>query len=194
MALSLTLVRHASTALSDERRYVGHLDPDLGADGEAEARALGRRLAPFVGPEEARSGSPSQLWSSDLRRARRTAELAFPERRIRTDPRLRELDFGAFDGATYDENLRRHGWRFRKWVEDPDGHPPPGGETLSSLVERVLDWLHDLEPDADVIAVAHGGPLRVLAARALARPPAEALRWSVPTAAILRTARPGRPS
>lgn len=183
MTPTLTLVRHAATPLNRERRYVGHLDPALDAGGERAARRLGRRLAPL-----GRATGGLRIWCSDLERARRTAELAFPDLRPRVDPRLRELDFGAFDGATYEENLRRHGRRFRRWIDDPAAHPPPDGEPLPALRTRVLGWLDAVPRSGDVVAVTHGGPLRVLAAHVLALPPGETRAWPLPPASALRCA------
>lgn len=187
MALTLMLVRHAPTPPNREGRYVGHLDPPLDPDGEAAARALGRRLG------LSDTDGPLRLVSSDLARARRTAALALPGVDLRTDRRLRELDFGAFDGLTYREALRRHGFRFRRWIDDPVRHPPPGGESLAALRDRVLGWLEELPTTGSVVAVAHGGPLRLLAARLLGLPFDVTRRWAVPPTSIFRTILEGGP-
>ncbi|HEX7051917.1 MAG TPA: histidine phosphatase family protein [Longimicrobiales bacterium] len=222
--LTLTLVRHAATALNATRRYQGHVDPPLSREGESQARGLAAVLGPALstgapaGPagygdapgsdgrstrRAAPGGVPAvhtpvrvtlprtptaahrtpgadpgrtpetstgrrvrtpTVYTSDLRRARRTAALALPGIRAIPEPRLRELDFGAFDGRSYDENLAAFGDAFRAWIADPARVPPPGGERLDELEARVLDWLAGLPRDGHVIAFTHGGPIRVILA------------------------------
>ncbi len=110
--LDLTLIRHAATEWNREARYQGACDPDLSPEGVSQARALGERFA-------ARGRALGVVWASDRRRAWRTASIALSDVRVRRDARLRELDFGAFDGCTYDENVARHGETFARWLTDP---------------------------------------------------------------------------
>lgn len=157
----LILVRHASTALSEAGRYQGLVDFPLSPQGIDEARELGGRLE---------SREIETLWSSDLRRARQTAALALPGRSVRLDPRLRELHFGAFDGSTYEEALRRFEGSFSEWLKDPRTTDPPGGESLGALEARVGSWLaevaHGPEAPRDPlhVGVTHGGVIRVAVA------------------------------
>lgn len=178
--LHLTLVRHAATPFTEAGRYQGHRDVDLSDGGVREARALGAVLA-------AHGVAPPEVWTSDLLRARRTAELTLPGVPIRPDPRLRELAFGDCEGFTFDENRERLGTRFQRWVEDPERHPPPGGERVTELRERLLAWLAELPARGEVVAVTHGGPIRVLAAWHLALPSGRALRIHLAPCAIVRT-------
>lgn len=178
---TLTLVRHATTSANLRGRYLGWRDPGLTPAGEREARRLGGLL------RAVQAGRPFALFSSDLARARDTASLAFPGERPTLDRRIRELDFGVFDGLTYAENVRRHGERFRRWIDDPAAHPPPGGEALGQLRARVLGWLDDLPRDRDVVAVTHGGPLRLLAAAVAALPEGFRACRSPAPASVLRT-------
>jgi alpha-ribazole phosphatase len=96
--------------------------------------------------------------TSDLVRARRAAEaiavkLAVP---VTVDDRWRELDFGAWDGLAageIDSDALGCFWN------DPDAHPPPGGERWSHLLARVGAALDDLEPRTTLVAT-HGGAMR----------------------------------
>lgn len=181
--LDLILVRHTATALNDTRRYQGHVDPPLTRAGEARAAALWEELngrlasladrratpasaaATYTGADDpTRAVRRLRVYTSDLRRAHRTAALALPGVVATPDPRLRELDFGEFDGADYAENLRRHGDRFRAWIADPAAAPPPGGEALGEFEARVLAWLREQPAGGIVVAFTHGGPIRVLLA------------------------------
>lgn len=178
--LRLTLIRHAATPFTEAGRYQGHRDVELSAGGVRQARALGPVLA-------AHGIAPAEVWTSDLLRARRTAELALPGVRLRPDPRLRELAFGDCEGFTFDENRERLGTRFLRWVEDPERHAPPGGESVAGLRERLLEWLNELPPSGDVLAVTHGGPIRVVAAWHLGLASARELRIHLPPCTVVRT-------
>lgn len=163
----LLLVRHGETALNAQGRFQGRIDAPLSDRGRLQAEALVRALA----RDEIHAVS-----SSDLRRARETAEAIATPRglTIRDDPGLRELDFGTWDGLTYAEILARSPEALRLWEVDPAVTPPPGGETLDDLDRRArssLDRLIVENPDRTVLVVAHAGPIRVMLCRALGLPP-----------------------
>src|SRR6185369_1281741 len=94
-----------------------------------------RRVAAALAGEGIRA-----VYSSDLRRARQTAEmiaaaLGLP---VRLDPALRELNLGEWQGLTAPEIEARYPEAHRRWREDSVTHRPPGGETLAALQERAL--------------------------------------------------------
>lgn len=161
--LHLTLVRHGSTRLSRERRYQGWTDEPLSPEGEDEARLVGERL---------RAERFDRVVTSDLSRARHTAALAVGEAGLTEDPRLREMDFGAWDALTYDEAAGRDPLRLERWIHAPHRTRPPGGESLGAFRSRVAAAVAALPRQGEVLLVAHGGPLRAILARALG------LRWS----------------
>ena len=80
----------------------------------------------------------------------------------RLDHRLLELDFGAWEGLPWDAVPRG---ALDDWAADVHGFAAPGGESGSALIARVTGFYADLGPGNHVI-VAHGGPLKVLAALA----------------------------
>nr|WP_221230923.1 histidine phosphatase family protein [Sphingobium subterraneum] len=94
---------------------------------------------------------------SDLQRARRPAEMiaAWQDLPVRSDPRWRELDFGDWDGA---DPADLDAAQLAAFWEDPQDHPPPGGECWSSLVERVEAALAEVSVSA--LIVTHGGAIR----------------------------------
>ena len=124
--------------------------------------AVAERLRPHL-PERFR------LHSSPLQRAcRLAAELGAPT----LDERLSEVNFGAWEGQTFEAI----GDAIDAWSKDPMNFRPPGGETPREMATRVREWMTDaldLAHDAHVV-VAHGGPLRVIAGHLLALPPE---RW-----------------
>jgi probable phosphoglycerate mutase len=136
------LVRHGETAWSASGRHTSTTDVPLTPRGEEQARALGPRL--------------DRPWDlvlcSPLQRALRTAQLAGLEPTV--EPGLQEWRYGEAEGRTTAELSRDAPW---------DQWDHPLGESLEELATRVRGVLDRL-PDGDVLLVAHGHVLRVLAA------------------------------
>lgn len=166
----LILVRHGATALNSRGRYQGRVDPPLSVAGLLQARALAGPIG------DAANGAVVR--SSDRRRALETAHLVLPGSDPEPDPRLRELDFGLFDGRSYMENRERHGPAFDAWVRDPASVAPPGGETLPELRRRVLGCLRDA-PAGGMVAFTHAGPIRIAMADALGTRFDDTWRWRI---------------
>ena len=171
---ALWLVRHGESMgnLADARAHAsgaGRLeldvrdpDVDLSDAGRDQARALGRWLAHL--PEAER---PTAVLSSPFTRARATAELAAEPLGLtaRIDERLRERDFGAFDGMT--------GAGIREQYPDEAGrrdllgkfyYRPPGGESWADVALRIRSLLatEGLRHDCDrLLIVAHQAVIMV---------------------------------
>jgi broad specificity phosphatase PhoE len=149
VTLDVYVVRHGATEWSESGRHTSHTDLDLLPGGEEQARRVGRLLRDV--PLEA-------VYASDLRRARRTAELAgFAEPRL--TPLLREFDYGAYEGrTTRDIQRERPGWELFR-----DGCPK--GETPDQVYDRARGFLRLFDGQTGSVAVfSHGHFLRTLAA------------------------------
>lgn len=155
----ICLLRHGETAWNAEKRIQGQTDIELHSRGLAQAAAAARWLSrqPF-----------DALYSSDLLRARQTAEriagaLDLPLSLLSS---LRERRYGLFEGMTYDEARARHPEDYRAFeVRDPDYAFPAGGESLRDLQERVIGQLRRLAADHPaqvLLLVTHGGVLDVV--------------------------------
>lgn len=103
--------------------------------------------------------SGAMLWSSPSQRCLCVAE-AIEAGTPRVDPRLQELDFGAWEGLPWDAVPRA---ALDAWAADLHGFAAPGGESGAALIARVSAFHADLPP-GDHVVVSHGGPLKVLAA------------------------------
>ena len=148
----------------------GQTDVPLGDLGREQAKRIGSRMARLALP-------PQIVWSSDLSRARLTAEaIAQPlGLTVRTLPGLREIKFGEWEGLTRDEILARgEGTLLANYRRDPLQHRPPGAETLHEVWDRMvaaLAIIRSQSEEAERIAiVGHGGSLRVLICDALEAP------------------------
>lgn len=170
----LLLIRHAEPADDAQGRCYGSLDVDLSPTGAAHALRLGDALAQI--PLAAVYTSPR------LRAAHTAAAIAAPHgiEPVAEDD-LRELDFGELEGRTYDEIAETQPELYRRWMETPTEVEFPGGESYARLRERVLHVVGAIRlrhPDGTVVAVSHGGPVRVLLADALAMPATALFRLS----------------
>lgn len=163
----LTLIRHGLTEWNVQGRFQGQTDVPLSDEGRAQARALAEYVAAVQGVDA--------VVSSPLVRAVETARIAFPDQAITTDPRLRELHFGEFEGHTLAENEAHVAWP--TWIADPYGSATPGGESYRALRERAVAWLADARAAFDgahVVAVTHSGTIQMLLADLLG---VERPRW-----------------
>jgi broad specificity phosphatase PhoE len=153
----LLLVRHGETDWNRERRWQGHADRPLNEAGRAQARELADRLAA--------DHPPAAIHSSDLVRARETAEivadrLGLP---VRVDARLREVDVGEWSGLTLAEVEERYPEGLRRRLEGGPGWER--GETYEAMGERVLEALHEIAAEAHdggALVVTHGGAMRAV--------------------------------
>lgn len=131
--LTVVLTRHGGTTRSSPEQHLGqHLDVPLSDEGRAQAAALGRRLA-GVGFD--------RVVASPLRRAVETARLIVPGREPETDPRLLEMDYGAWEGLTYEQVAARDGAARLLWEADPASLACPGGESGNDVAARVRSFL-----------------------------------------------------
>jgi isoleucyl-tRNA synthetase len=107
------------------------------------------------------------ILTSPFRRCRETAEIIADQCNVGddsliTDDRLREYDFGEFDGGSMEE--------YREWRDSQEDFyttPTPGGESLLQLKSRYGDFLYDIDENYDeknILIISHGGFLEVLPA------------------------------
>ncbi len=152
----LTLIRHGLTDWNSSGRFQGHSDVALSAEGRKQARALGRHLS---------KTRVDLLVSSPLTRAAETARLVFPQQQIVLDERLKELNFGVFEGHTQAENECHESWVW--WFENPFERQAPGGESYAELRKRAVDWLVNLPELDHIVAVTHSGTIQMLISHVL---------------------------
>lgn len=155
MNTSLILVRHGQTEWNVAGRIQGHRDSPLTALGERQASALAPRLT---------GEAIDHVISSDLGRARRTAELLVPHRvaNIRWHPGLRERAFGVAEGNTYAQIADEHPAMFSREQETDPHYAPEGGESRQQHLDRVRTTLEALAREhagARLLIVTHGGVL-----------------------------------
>jgi broad specificity phosphatase PhoE len=169
--LTLVLTRHGLTTRSDPEQHLGQtIDVPLSDEGRAQAIALAARVAPIAF---------DRVISSPLLRARQTAEAireapcVEPRPGLTTDRRLLEMDYGGWEGMTYEQIAAHFAIERRVWESDPAAIRCPDGESGNDVAARARAFLVDLlEGDGDrrVLAVAHSTLNRVLLCVALGIP------------------------
>lgn len=173
----LFLVRHGETDWNREGRLQGGQDIPLNALGREQAAEAARRLRALT-PDFAQSG----YVASPMQRARETMtilrrELGLPPEDFRTEDRLRELTFGAWEGFTWREVRKAERELAQARERDKWGFVPPGGESYRMLAERIRPVLEGLA--ADTVMVSHGGVARAVLALVGAVGTAEAAKVDI---------------
>jgi len=166
----LYLVRHPRPDVAPGICY-GRSDLGLAED----VAACAARLAPLLP-----AGAP--VFSSPLRRCRLLAEALHPAPRL--DPRLQELDFGAWEMLGWDAIGRD---ALDAWAADPLHFKGHGGESAAELQARVAEFFHDHGEIEDLILVTHGGVMKACAGllAGLAEPEWTGLRFDFATVSLL---------
>ncbi len=152
----LFLMRHGRTADDGVKRFVGQTDPPLGAAGRRQAAWWRERLKGI---------GFARIVSSDLARARETAEIIAGRRQPRVEPRaaLREIHLGAWENRTLAEVRQTLPEEWHARGRDLPGFRPPGGESFGDLQRRVAPEADGLlAAGADILVVAHAGVNRVI--------------------------------
>ncbi len=181
-ATRIIAIRHGETDWNVDNRIQGQLDVALNMTGLLQAGRVAQALA----DEDIQA-----VYASDLLRAWQTANAIAHATNspLSADTGLRERGFGAFEGKTYaeievlwpEDSVR---WRKR----DPDW-APPGGESLTTMRERVLRTASALAQHhlgGQIVLVAHGGVMDMLYRLATGQDLQAPRTWNLGNAAINR--------
>jgi broad specificity phosphatase PhoE len=155
---ALLLARHGET--DDNRKPIraqGFRDTPLNDTGRRQAAELAERLG---------DNRIASLWSSDLSRARETADIVGSRIGLqpRLDARLREANRGEWEGRLFIDIAREEPERYAAWMRAGEAFRFPGGESLREQMERVTASLEDIKRQQKLpaLVVCHGGSIRVM--------------------------------
>ncbi|NLY56643.1 MAG: histidine phosphatase family protein [Firmicutes bacterium] len=159
MAVRLYLVRHGETEWNKAGRIQGQQNPPLNELGRRQAEMVAEYLAGL-------SANYDQIYSSDLLRARQTAEAiaAKCNGRIVFRRELREQCFGVCEGFLVEEARAKFGIDLRAYLRNPAGTTLPDGESLEAMGARAAQFLAEVRghEGQSVIVVSHGGLIKTL--------------------------------
>lgn len=151
--LVIALFRHGITEENKRHAYIGWTDVPLAPEAGGLLTPSGKVPGPY-----------GALFSSDLRRCLETAQLLFPAIAAHPIRELRELHFGSWEGAVYEE--LKHDDAYRRWLDDPFSLKPPGGESFNEFTGRLDRAWETIVGSAlenngrSAAVVTHGGPIR----------------------------------
>jgi len=162
----MVLVRHGQPVEEMRGRCYGRLDVGLSATGRLQAERAARFLAeaPLL-----------RIYASSRRRAwESAAPLAeLKAMAVETEEAFREIDFGLFEGLTYEEAEQRYPEVYAQWMAHPTRVRFPEGESYPEMRERVRAAgrvLRTRHAGETFVLISHGGVNRTLLAEALGMP------------------------
>lgn len=151
---NLYLIRHGETDLNVAKVYYGATDCPLNEKGKKQAEALQKSFDKI----------PVDLvYTSPLIRAADTAKIIFGDTiKTHTDPRLKEMNFGIWEGRYYKDIQEEPA--YIAWMEDWEHTPAPNGESYDDLAERVEEFYQELiaTEEKNVAIVCHNAVLMLL--------------------------------
>ena len=151
MNKTIYLIRHGQTPGNAMKRYIGTTDESLTEAGVLELKG---HAYPKV----------EMVFSSPLKRAMETAKIIYPEQEITIVYKLRETDFGEFEGKNYQELSGNA--KYQAWIDSGGLAPFPGGEDPFDVQKRAMEGLEEItemSKDCKEIAiVTHGGIIMAL--------------------------------
>jgi 2,3-bisphosphoglycerate-dependent phosphoglycerate mutase len=161
----LVLVRHGQSEWNLKNLFTGWKDPDLTAQGVAEAKDAGRKL-------KAQGLVFDLAFTSALTRAQHTLDLMLNELGqtkipVHKHQALNERDYGDLSGLNKDDARKKWGEdQVLIWRRSYDV-PPPGGESLKDTLARTLPYfVQEILPcvlrGERTLVAAHGNSLRAL--------------------------------
>ena len=167
----LVFVRHGEPDQSVRGRCYGGLDVGLSARGRMQMRRARGLL---------RDVTCSAIYSSPKRRALESASvLAGHRASVTVDHRLREMDFGDFEGLTYEDIAERFPEKYHEWMNRPTEVTFPAGENFTAMADRVrdaVDHIRGAHRGETIVIVSHGGVNRIALAAALELDPSRIFR------------------
>jgi len=185
--LNLILVRHGHTIWNDTGGVAGRSDIALSEYGQRAVADLADSWA---------SGAKLDSWySSPLIRTMQTSQLLrdiiahkLPLPQLVTDQRLVELDFGDWEGMTWQTVHEQYAKQMQTWGEDWVNRSPPNGETFGQQSARCIEWMQTIQhqPDSthNAMVVSHGGSIRALLCHCMGWPLTQAMDFQIDPASV----------
>ncbi|MDB5108921.1 MAG: Phosphoglycerate mutase [Mucilaginibacter sp.] len=151
--LSVFLLRHGETPYNaDGNRYCGRTDASLTSKGVKQAVKVYHQL---------KDEKFDAVYSSPLRRACFTAQIATGSQQVQTDERITEVYFGNWEGKTKEEFIDEDKSLWDAWIHDPGNTKAGGtGETGMEIIERVNAFFNEMlqkHANETIVVVGHNG-------------------------------------
>ena len=149
--MDLTLIRHTKVNTKEGVCY-GHTDVGLAPSFEKEKKGIQKKLS---------HGSFDVVYASPLSRCKKLAEGLFQNKEIIFDERLKELNFGDWEGLHWDDISTSE--EAEAFFKDYINTACPGGESYQDMLKRVTEFHTEIKGKHEKVAiVSHGGPIRAI--------------------------------
>ena len=146
------LFRHGLTKEAELHLYCGSTDVPLSPKGKKLLQSQKAKMPCLEGFE---------FYTSGMKRSNQTATILYPDKILKTDSRLCEMDFGLFECKSYDE-LKDYDL-YQKWIQGNNvENICPHGESGAMMKARVLSFFNEIlnSKEKNKIAIfTHGGPI-----------------------------------
>jgi alpha-ribazole phosphatase len=145
--MDIVFIRHGRTNLNIEGRYGGSLDSPISLEGIEEIKEVSSFISNI---------KFDYIFTSPLKRAVETARIIGDDFII--DNRLREMDFGVFEGLSHKEVIEKYPVESQGWSQDFINYNIPKGESLFNVYKRTEDFIKEVrEKHKKILVVTHGG-------------------------------------
>jgi alpha-ribazole phosphatase len=161
--MDVFLVRHGITDWNKEKRYLGHTDRRVVKSELTHLEKLQKELMEI---------SFDHVFTSDLRRCQETLAYLNIPAQVSVDARLREINFGDWEGKTYNELKDEQ--TYRDWIDNWEDYSIPNGESANTFKARINSFFQDLiqhtietTPNGRMqfLIMTHGGVIRYFVSR-----------------------------
>lgn len=181
--VTLYFVRHGETDWNAVQRYQGQTDTPLNDKGRQQATRNGQMLKQLIGADRDPHFVASPLSRTFETMAIIRRQMGRGESDFATDPRLKEINFGHWEGQLWSELPMTDPVEFEARRNNPFHWRPRGGESYGDLAARIAGWLREI--DRDTVVVSHGGVSRVVRMHILSLPESQVARLEVPQDKIM---------
>ncbi len=159
--MNIYIIRHGQTSSNKKGQYYGSLDVPLNKKGVRQMENLRPNLSQIVF---------DRVYSSPSSRALESLKICGHDlyNRVQRDYRLRELNFGDFEGQTYEEIKKLYPEEVASWQKDWKNFCPPGGESFVSFYANVIAFFKEVleskkvsQPKKEnILIMAHSGVIK----------------------------------
>lgn len=153
---TLLLIRHGETPWNVLSKVQGCQDIALSDAGKAQAHLLSQRL----------NGAFTAVYTSSLHRAFETAQIICKPSTLKPIPleALKEVDFGSWEGLTFNEISKRYPEHFSNWLTDEfTGTMYDGEGSIQNVSRRAKACIEETvqkHPNETIVMVSHGGLIK----------------------------------
>ncbi len=152
--MRIILLRHVETRANADNKYIGHSNSEYTEKGKKQIEGILK----FLSKE-----SFERIYSSPLPRALKLAEMISYQQNceLLIEDSLKEMNFGIFEGKSYQEAMSEYKDEWKKWTDDYINYRIPDGECYLDLHQRVTTFIDSLKGKSTLL-LTHGGIIQTI--------------------------------